>query len=53
MKELVLVWTGTVTSVLLNNVNDWLAFGSSSAAIIYTILKIRNELKNRNDERTK
>jgi hypothetical protein len=53
MKELVLVWTGTITGVLLNNINDWLAFGSSSAAIVYTLLKIRNELKNKNDERTK
>jgi hypothetical protein len=53
MKELILVWTGTLTGVVLNSVNDWLAFGSSSAAIIYTLLKIRNELKNKNDERTK
>ena len=53
MKQLILVWTGTITGVVLNNVNDWLAFLSSSAAIIYTILKIRNELKNRNDGRTK
>ena len=40
MKELVLVWTGTITGVLLNNINDWLAFGSSSAAIVYTLLKL-------------
>ena len=53
MKELILVWTGTLTGVVLNSVNDWLAFASSGAAIVYTLLKIRNELKNKNDERTK
>jgi len=53
MKEFILVWTGTITGVLLHNINDWLAFGSYSAAIVYTLLKIRNELKNKNDERTK
>jgi hypothetical protein len=53
MKELVLVWTGTIRGLILKNINDWLAFGSSSAAIVYTLLKIRNELKNKNDERTK
>jgi len=49
MRDTLLIWAGTLTGIVLNNVNDWLAFGSSSAAIVYTILKIRNEVKKYND----
>lgn len=49
MRDTLLIWAGTLTGIVLNNVNEWLAFASSAAAIVYTILKIRNEVKKYND----